>query len=249
MSNDPNQKVGQLADIAQKEFGRLAARLRRIGHDKPGKQMAALDPASLDPVSRTLFHRWRRAEQELEREALDPSQTSLEGLDPADDGPDFVDGGSFDDRRPDVVNRGIERLITGMPRFVATPERFAEIRELNAEAGIRDGERRVQMFEFDDELYIVGGVVDPEPPYPGIMRVALANRVVPKASFEGETRKRLAANEVLAEARGLIVEGSSKRLWVTTGERLAVVCGDPLAEELDAEVDAEMQEDAQEQVA
>jgi hypothetical protein len=231
--NDHDQKVGQLADVANKEFGRLAARLRRMGHDKPGKQMSALNPDTLDPTSQVLFKRWKKAEAELEREAGSPIQPSLDVEGDGDPPEDEVDN------RIDLLSAGLDRLLGDTKRIEVTEGKFVELttkRTITPEDGGESAPLKLSVVSMEEGSFVITSVVTRDH---GLRGVVLLNRVVLASEWENETLKAFPKGVAWHNVAGVKLEGSGRKKYVTTGEALAVLVGDPLAAALDNEVDGE----------
>lgn len=223
-----DQKVGQLADIANKEFGRLSARLRRIGHDKPGKQMAAMDVSGLDHTTRLLWHNWRKAEKELESEAGSPSQAEIDF--------DKLDTPApAEDNRIDLFTR----LLGETEKVEVAADRFTELKENNAHSVLlaTGGGKKAKTFQIGEKFVVVSDVLGGG----GMREVVIASVAVDAKDWEGISHEHLIIEDPDSTEpvsfKGLKVQGNSRRRFVLTGERLAIILGDPLAASMDAAID------------
>lgn len=224
------EKVGQLADIANKEFGRFAARLRRIGHDKPGKQMASIDVSKLDHTTQVLYARYLAAEEALEKEAKQPGQPTLDdyGL-KADDEPDNADP-LPDDNTIHLLRERFEAAAKGLPRVTLTEEKVEEIlgREMVPTDGGASGPIKATVITlFEDRNFVIIGGHPAGNSLPGFVTL---NEVVVASKYSGDTFLTFDANKPFHSQKGVKIEGRSRQKWVTLGVPLVGVGGDPLAE-------------------
>lgn len=224
------QKIGQLADIANKEFSRFAARLRRMGHDKPGKQVAAMDISGLDVTTQRLFHNWRKAEADLERECSDPAQGSLPLTPNNTDAPDDEEDES-NATMVDLLRDGLDRLLGDTPRHAVTEERFEELRALTV------NEEKIPikatLVDLNEQQHVVVGVIAPGH---GMRGLVMLNRVVPKEEWHADTYNAFREDGARHAQPGVIIAGPRNKKYVTTGDGAAVLIGDPLGDSMTSDV-------------
>lgn len=224
------QKVGQRADIANKAYSRFCARLRRIGHDKPGKQMSAMDVSKLDETTQALYKIWQESERELEAAVHSDPQFRL--------GVTFDDNDPPDDERDAriaAINERIEAETEGYEQLFVSAEKFAELMAdaLPNEAEVPYKAKPVELF---DRKFVIVGAFDPAS---GVNGALLLNRVVHNNGYEGDREPEFSTDEHRAKQRGVMVVGPGNQKWFTTGDPAVVLIRDPLAAEMqeDAEVD------------